>query len=79
MAWVADLIASIPEVNRWKLDKEIDFENKNVLGHRVQQHLERIAAVMTNWREDFATHLGLTLTDQSDIMERNHRQPGLQR
>ena len=76
---LAELIASVPEINRWKLDKEIDFENKDIRNRLIPQHLGQIAAVMTNWEEDLAAPLGLTLADQSDIVERNYRKPGLQR
>ena len=76
---LADLVASVPEINRWKLDKEIDFENKDIRGRLIPQHLGQIAAVMTNWEEDLAIALGLTAADQSDIVEKHSRKPGLQR
>ena len=76
---LADLVASVPEVNRWKLDREIDFENLDIRGRTIPQHLGRIAAEMTNWEEDVAIYLGLTMADQADIVERNYRKPGLQR
>ena len=76
---LSDLIASVPEANRWKLDREIDFEKVDVRGRTIPQHLGRIAAEMTNWEEDVAIHLGLTMADQADIVERNYRKPGLQR
>ena len=80
MSSLADLIDSIPDVNRWKLDKEIDFENKDVTGrYTVPKHVGQIAKGMTNWQEDFAIPLGLTQADQADIEEKNSRQPGLQR
>ena len=76
---LADLIASIPKVNRWKLDKEIDFENRDLRGRTVPLHLGRIAADMTDWEDSIADNLGLTATDKADIMEKFHRKPSLQR
>ena len=76
---LADFIASVPEANRWKLDKEIDFENRNIRDCVTPQHLGRIAAVMTDWEDTVADLLGLTDADKSDIMERNQRKPALQR
>ena len=76
---LADFIASVPEANRWKLDKEIDFENKDIRGRVIPQHLGRIAAVMTDWEDTVADQLSLTEADKSDVMERNHRKPALQR
>ena len=74
-----DLIASVPEVNRWKLDREIDFENKDIRGRTIPQHLGRIAAVMNKWEEELAIPLGLNETDLADIVDRNMLKPGLQR
>ena len=76
---LADLIASIPESNRWKIDKEIDFENTDIRGRIIPQHLGRIAAGMTNWEDAIADNLGLTDADRADIIERHSRKPPLQR
>lgn len=73
------LLYSVPEVSRWKVDKEIDFENVDIKGRTVPQHLGRIAAVMTNWEGDIATALGLTMADQSDIVEKCYKKTILQR
>lgn len=73
-----EFIASVPEANRWKLDKEIDFENKDTRGRVIPQHLGRIASVMANW-EIMAPFLGLTEADVSDITEKYIRKPALQR
>lgn len=74
-----ELIASIPVNNRWKVDKEIDFENTDIRGRTIPQHVGRIAAEMTNWEDTIADLLGLTATDRADIMERHPRKPSLQR
>lgn len=74
-----ELVASIPANNRWKVDKEIDFENTDIRGRTVPQHVGRIAAEMTNWEDTIADLLGLTATDRADIMERYPRKPSLQR
>ena len=76
---LADLVASIPETNRWKVDKEIDFENVDIQGRTVPLHLGRIADEMTDWEGTIADFLGLTTTDRSDIMEKHFRKPSLQR
>ena len=76
---MAALIASIPESNRGKVDKEIDFENKNVQGRTIPLHLGRIAAEMTDWEGTIADLLGLTVTDRNDILGRNSQKPELQR
>ena len=75
----ADLIASVPASNRWKADKEIDFENMDIRGRLVPQHIGRIAAVMTDWEGTIADGLGLTAADRADIVERYPRKPSLQR
>ena len=77
---VADLIASIPARNRWKADREIDFENMDIRGRTpVPQHLGRIAAEMADWEDTIADYLGLTATDRDDIMEKFSRNPRLKR
>ena len=76
---VAELIVSIPESSRWKVDKEIDFENKDVQGGTIPQHLGRIAAQMINWEGTIGDSLGLTEVEREDILGRNSRNPELQR
>ena len=76
---VAELVASIPESNQWKVDREIDFENTDIRGRTIPQHLGRIAAEMTNWEDTIADLLGLTGPDRADIMEKYPRKPSLQR
>ena len=76
---MADLTASIPASNRWKLNKDIDFENTDIRGRTVQKHLGRIAAEMTDWEDAIADNLGLTASDIADIMDRHPRKPSLQR
>ena len=74
-----DVVSSVPEDDRWKLDKEIDFEHKNAEGDVIPKHLGRIADSMTAWEGTIADHLDLTEPDRSDIRERNIREPKLQR
>ena len=76
---LVDLTASIPEVNRWKCDREIDFENVDIRGRTVPLHLGQIASDMTDWEGAIADNLGLTEADKADIMDRFHRKPSLQR
>jgi hypothetical protein len=76
---MADLIASIPASNQWKVDREIDFENTDIQGRTIPQHLGKISAEMTNWDGEIADFLGLTRADREDIMERYPRKPPLQR
>jgi hypothetical protein len=73
---VADLIASIPASNRGKVDREIDFENTDIRGRTIPQHLGKIASVMTDWEGEIADNLGLTTADRADISE---KKPSLQR
>lgn len=74
-----EVIASVPPVNRWKLDQEIDFENKDVRGQVIPKHLGKIAQPMTDWEGAVADNLCLTDADRSDIKERNRFSPALQR
>ena len=76
---VAELIVSIPESSRWKVDREIDFENKGVLGGTIDKHLGRIAAQMIDWEGTIGDNLGLTRADKKDIMDRYPQKPELQR
>jgi hypothetical protein len=76
---LTDLIASIPASNRWKVDREIDFENTDIRGRTIPQHLGKISAEMTDWDSEIADFLGLTRADREDIVERYPRKPALQR
>ena len=76
---VAELIVSIPESSRWKVDREIDFENKDVQGRTIPQHLGRIAAQMIDWKGTISDNLGLAIVDRADIMEKYSQKPELQR
>ena len=74
-----EVLASVPAVDRWKLDKEIDFEHRNARSQIIPKHLGRIAESMTDWEGDIADHLDLSESDRNDIRERNSREPKLQR
>ena len=74
-----DVLSSIPDANRWKLDQEIDFEHRDERGQVIPQHLGRISESMVDWEGVIADHLGLTEADRSDIREKNPSRPSLQR
>ena len=74
-----DILFSVPDVDRWELDKEIDVEHRDAKGQVIPHHLGRIAESMTDWEGVIADHLGLSEPDRSDIRERNPREPKLQR
>ena len=76
-----EVLASVPKDDRWKLDKEIDFEHSNAPNDvtTVPKHLGKIADSMTGWEGAIADHLGLSEADRNDIRERNSREPKLQR
>ena len=76
---VAELIVSIPESSRWKVDREIDFENKGVQGDTVDKHLGRIAAQMIDWEGTIGDNLGLTRVDIANVKEKYPQNPELQR
>ena len=76
---MAELIASIPENNRGKVDKEIDFENKNDQGRPIPLHLGKIAEEMTDWEGTIADLLGLTTVDRADIINTYPQKPKHQR
>lgn len=70
----------IPKAIRWKLDKELDFENTNHDGQIVPRHLGAIAESMHNWEASIGDHLGLTEPERRDITEGKHKdRPDLQR
>jgi hypothetical protein len=73
------VLSSVPDANRWKLDREIDFEHRDDRGQLIPQHLGKMAESMTDWEGAIADHLGLSEPDRSDIRDRNPTQPKLQR
>lgn len=75
---LSDILSSVPRANRWKLDKEIDFEHKTSAG-AVSKHLGRIADSMTCWEGAVADNLNLTGADRSHIRKKYHSEPKLQR
>ena len=74
-----EIVASVPTADRWKLEKELDFEHRDDRSHVIPKHLGRIAESMTDWEGDIADHLDLSEVDRSDIRERYIREPKLQR
>ena len=76
---LSEIIGSIPESLRWKLEREIDFEHTDVRGRVVPKHLGAIASFMTDWQHTVADELGLSQVDTHDVLEKNHRKPVLQR
>ena len=74
-----NVILTIPESNRFKLDKEVDFKNKDLRGQTVPKHLGKIAAAITSWEGAVADELGLSETDKEDIREKYQRNPVLRR
>ena len=58
-----DYRCCIPEGDRWKLDKKLDFEH-----HNVDLHLGELAMVFEKW-EDISPLLGLTDTETSEIIK----------
>jgi hypothetical protein len=73
------VLSSVPDANRWKLDREIDFEHRDDRGQLIPQHLGKIAESMTDWEGAIADHLGLSEPDRSDIRDKNPTQLKLQR
>jgi hypothetical protein len=73
------VLSSVPDANRWKLDREIDFEHRDNRGQLIPEHLGKIADSMTDWEGSIADHFGLSEPDRSDIRDKNPRQPKLQR
>ena len=67
-----DYSSCVPAGNRYKLDKEVDFEH-----HSVEVDLMQIADLMLNW-EDVAPSLGLNVIAISDI-QNSIRSAALQR
>ena len=73
------VLSSVPDANRWKLDREIDFEHRDERGQLIPRHLGKMAESMTDWEGAIADHLGLSDSDRSDIRDKDPRQPELQR
>ena len=73
------VLFSVPDADRWKLDREIDFEHRDERGQLIPRHLGKMAESMTDWEGAIADHLGLSEPDRSDIRDKNPRQPELQR
>ena len=73
------VLSSIPDANRWKLDREIDFEHRDERGQLIPRHLGKMAESMTDWEGVIADHLGLSEPDRSDIRDKNPTRPNLQR
>ena len=73
------VLFSVPDANRWKLDREIDFEHRDERGQLIPRHLGKMAESMTDWEGAIADHLGLSEPDRSDIRGKNPTQPKLQR
>ena len=74
-----NVISSVSDANRWKLDKEIDFEYRDVRGQMIPLHLGRIADSIVEWEGVVADQLGLSGADRSHIREKCSRKPQLQR
>ena len=73
------VLSSVPDANRWKLDREIDFEHRDERGQLIPRHLGKMAESTTDWEGAIADHLGLSEPDRSDIRDKYPRQPELQR
>ena len=73
------VLSSVPDANRWKLDREIDFEHRDERSQLIPRHLGKMAESMTDWEGAMADYLGLSEPDRSDIRDKNPRQPELQR
>ena len=77
---IVDVIANVPKDNQWKLNEEIDFENKGSDGQSVPKHLGIIAKSMLDWELAIADHMDLTEPERRNITEgRNKDRPDLQR
>ena len=66
---------SIPEQNRYKLEKNLDYESEA----GIDVHLTIIADSMINWEVKLAVPLGLTQVDVCDIQSDHQNQAVLQR
>ena len=54
-------LEQIPQQSRWKLDKELDWDND------FDRDLTEIAQCIVNWQGTLRVHLGLTETDVDRI------------
>ncbi len=68
-----EYVSSIPASNRYKLQKQLDFE------HEVEEHLGVIADSMINWREKLATPLELNPVNVDTIVKDNQNNVTLQK
>ena len=73
------ILSSVPNANRWKLDREIDFEHRDGRGQLIRRHLGKMSESMIDWEGAIADHLGLSEPDRSDIREKYPREPKLQK
>ena len=76
---LSEIIASVPAAIRWKLDQEIDFENRDIRGRVIPLHLGRIADIILDWQDVVADQLDLSIIDRKDIVESYRNNPRLQR
>ena len=74
-----NVLSSVPDADRWKLDQEIDFENRDGRGHMIPQHLARIADSMVGEEGVVADFLGLSAADRMDVRETHPNKPNLQK
>ena len=71
-----DVLSSVPDADRWKLDQDVGVENKDDRGHG---HLDRIADSMVGLEgELIAHHLGLSEADRRNIRESYPNKPSQQ-
>ena len=61
-----EYVSSIPASNRYKLQKQLDFEHGGL-----EKHLGVIADSMINWREKLATALELNPVNVDIIVKNN--------
>ena len=71
------VLSSVPDANRWKLDREIDFEHRDERGQLIPRHLGKMAESMTDWEGAIADHLGLSKPDRSEIRDKYPWEPKL--
>ena len=73
------VLSSVPDANRWKLDREIDFEHRNERDQLIPRHLGKMAESMTDWEGVIADHLDLSEPDRSEIKYKYPKELELQR
>ena len=77
---IIDVISTVPKANQWKLNKEIDFENKRSDGQLIPKHVGKIAESMLDWESTIADCMNLTDSERKDIVEGIYKDhPALQR